>query len=72
MHCNFFFISLKTKRCEKPMLPSDYRRIESELLLAQQQARHASYSTLQSESLNRKGWSAGYLGKVNFTNLLYD
>ena len=50
------------------MLPSDYRRIESELLLTQQQQfRQTSFSTIQSESLNRKGWSAGYLGNVNFT-----
>lgn len=53
------------------MLPSDYRRIESELLLTQQQQfRQTSYSTIQNESLNRKGWSAGYLGIVNFTSLL--
>ena len=41
------------------MQPFDYRRIENEL---QQQVKQATMSGIQGESLNRKGWSTGYLG----------
>ncbi len=61
----FYHVSLKTKRTEKPMQPSDYRRIENEL---QQQIRQASIAGVPGESLNRKGWSTGYLG-LKFTAL---
>ena len=54
-----YCLSLKTKRTEKPMQPSDYRRIESEL---QQQIRQTTIVNAPGESLNRKGWSTGYLG----------
>lgn len=61
----FFFTtrSIKCKRTEKLMQPSDYRRIENEL---QQQIRQATIASVPGESLNRKGWSTGYFGRVYF------
>jgi hypothetical protein len=51
--------SIKSKRTEKPMQLSDYRRIENEL---QQQIKQATISHVPGESLSRKGWSTGCLG----------
>lgn len=48
------------------MQPADYRRIENEL---QQQIKQATIASVPSESLNRKGWSTGYLGIFNFYGL---
>lgn len=63
----FYHSSIKSKRAEKLMQPSDYRRIENEL---QQQIRQATITSVPGESLNRKGWSTGYFGIVfHFTTL---
>ncbi|XP_045024451.1 autophagy-related protein 2 homolog A isoform X1 [Daphnia magna] len=53
-----FEINNKSKRNEKPMQLSDYRRIENEL---QQQIKQATLPSVPGESLSRKGWSTGYL-----------
>lgn len=45
------------------MQPSDYRRIESEL---QQQVRQTTLGSVPAESLNRKGWSTGYIGLITW------
>lgn len=52
------------------MLPSDFRRIENEL--QQHVQRQASNSNIHSESLNRKGWSAGYLGLLQNIHFFID
>lgn len=57
--CYSRMFSIKSKRTEKPMQLSDYRRIENEL---QQQIKQATISHVPGESLSRKGWSTGCLG----------